>query len=139
VKPLTPKQLIELLPAGTLDLRPALKAFDDFAPLEFRSPGFLREAISEGWTTPQLVNVSGVPAYLLTYHLSTDGGLWIDVAQTLDADAPYAALIAGVDLLAQKHRAKYTRFLTKRRGIATVMQEHGFFPESVMMTKGGVA
>lgn len=136
MKLLTPTALVSLLPAGDELVNGALERFELLAPMLFREPGFCRTAVAEGWTTPQVVCVRGEPAYFITYHSAPDGGLWIDIAQRLDAGADIFALEAGINQLARRERARYIRMTTARRGLAEICQRSGGYQvEAVLMCK----
>jgi len=136
MKLLTPAQLIELLPVEP-DLEDfALSRFEMLTPTEWRQPGFCRAAVAAGWTQPLQVNVNGKPAYVLTYRVTSDGGLWIDICQSLASGVAYEALAKAVDQLARKMQRRYIRFTTARRGIVKSAVAYGYQPEAVMMGKG---
>lgn len=136
MKPMTPTQLVELLPADPATADAALRQFEALTPLGFREPGQMRRLVEEGFTIPTVIAVRDVPSYLLTYHLTPDGGLFIDVAQTLKgSEATFADWAVGVNQLAAREGSRYIRFTTKRRGLAAISQPYGFTPISVVMGK----
>lgn len=140
VKFLKPNQFIELLPATPEVTAAALLRFETVMPTEFRDPGFLKTAIAQGRTIPQVVHVDGRPAYFLTYHNSPDGGLWADVAQRIPGASHSVAslelLAHAFELLAHNSAARYIRFTTARAGLVQVAQSLGYVPEAVLMSKG---
>ena len=138
MKLISQKQLIELLPAKepTDDL---LRAFESFTPMEFRQPGHCARMVRNGLTQPLTVSFDSIPAFLITYHITDDGGLWLDIAQTLRSGAPTAALVDALDLLAKQTCSRYVRFSTKRRGLVKLGNLNGYKAEGVIMCKEVVA
>lgn len=132
---LSPDNLIALLPADTETLPEILRVFEDTVPTEFASPGFLVEAVREGWTKPVTISVNNVPAYLVTFHLSPDGGLWIDVVQSL-SPVSHGVLAGGIEQLAKANGCRYARCATRKRGVVRIAEKMGFRADAVIMTKG---
>lgn len=135
MKPLVPTDLVELLPADPDFTAATLLRFEDLTPTLARTPGDVLRWVQAGGSTPAIVSVNNVPAYLLCYRVTSDGGLFVDIAQTLDSTATLTALDAALRQLERKHQVKYTRFLTKRAGLAKIGQELGFTPEAVLLTR----
>jgi len=135
VKTLSPDQLIELIAPEPALVDDAMRRFDITAPALCREPGYCRELIEEGWITPLQINWRDAPAFVVGWRMTTDRGLWIEVAQTLAAGAPTEALIDGVYLLSQREGARYIRFLTARRGLVKLGQQHGYHAEAIMLVK----
>ena len=135
MKPLTPKDLIELIPPEPATVDAALRKFEFTAPALCREPGYCRELFDEGFITPAQINWGDSPAFFLGWRLTTDRGLWVDVAQTLSGGAPIEVLVNGVFAIADQKGARYVRFLTMRRGLVKVAQQHGFRAEAVLMVK----
>ncbi len=133
---LSQNELIQLLPPDPALVDAPLRAFEALLPTEFRAPGFLKRAITEGWTIPVQVTLADGPAFLLAYHRTWDSGLWIDCAKALRPHAPSLALWQGLETLAKLGGAPYVRFATPRRGLVRYAQEVGFKVESVMLGKG---
>lgn len=136
MKPLDPETLIEMLPATPDDIERGLLTFEHVAPVEFRSPGFIRYAIKEGWTRPEVVGVDGRRQYLITWHPANDGGFFVDIAQSLAPGGNIGFICAAMDGLAARQRAPYIRFATKRRGLARAVAPYGYTPEAVLCVKG---
>ena len=113
----------------------ALRKFEFTAPALCREPGYCRELITEGFMEPAQINWRNEPAFFFGWRLTTDRGLWLDVAQTLSGGAPIEVLVHGVLTLADQKGARYIRFLTMRRGLVKVAQQHGFRAEAVVMVK----
>ena len=139
MKTLSTKQLIELLPAQTRHLD-TLDEFEALAPVLCRDRGYCRQLVDAGDTRPEVVLVDGREAALVTWHLSSDRGLWIDIAQTLRRPgealrSETVVLFEAADVIRRREKAAYTRFLTKRRGLAHLAGRHGFTPEAVLLTK----
>jgi len=139
--PLTPAQATDLLPSETA-VDQALLRFEGIASPQFWRPGDCRRMIDEGWVKLATLAVNSRPAYLIGYHLTDDGGLWLDLAQRIP-DAPIgsgldscALLAAGAEQLARQLRCRYLRFYTRRRGLAAHAGAFGFTAEAVMLTKG---
>ena len=135
MKTLVPDELIELLPASEETVNEALKRFEFAAPVLCREAGYCKELVSEGWTTPAQINFRGAPAYLVTWHVTSDRGFWLDIAQTLNARVPVNVLFAGVELIARRQNARYIRYQTMRRGLVKLGKERGYKPEAVLMVK----
>jgi hypothetical protein len=138
VKTLTPTELIELLPPNAAMVDAAMRQFELAAPVLCREPGYCRELISEGWTIPQQVNFRGRPAFLFTWHVTSDSGFWLDIVQTLRngaPGAPFEVLVWAVEQFARAKGSRYIRFLTLRRGLVQLAQQQGYNPEAVLMTK----
>ena len=112
-----------------------MRRFEITAPALCRKPGYCRELVDEGFLEPLQINWLGAPAYFLGWRMTTDRGLWIDIAQTLIASAPADVLWNGVAMLAERERAAYIRFLTMRPGLVKLAQRHGYQPEAVLMVK----
>jgi len=113
----------------------AMRSFDTAAPVLCREPGYCRELMAEGWISPIKVEWNDSPAYILGFRMTNDRGLWIEIAQTLNGGAPMEVLVKGVSLLADRQRARYVRFLTMRRGLVSIAQQHGYHAEAVLLTK----
>jgi hypothetical protein len=135
VKTLTVHDLIELLPPEPAMVDAAMRRFDSMAPALCREAGYCRELMTEGFITPLQIKFRGQPAYIIGWRMTTDRGLWIEVAQTLSAGAPTEVLIEAVSMLADRERPRYVRFLTARRGLARLGTTHGYRAEAVLLTK----
>lgn len=79
--------------------------------------------------------MSDVPAFLFSYHVTTDGGLWVDLAHTIKPGVSPGHLFAGVEEQAAILGAPYISFSTQRRGMVRLASQYGYAPESVSMTK----
>jgi len=134
LKELTEKQLIDILPTDSATVDEASKLYD-LACIMFKIPSFLKHSIAEGWTTPSNVEVNGKLAYLICYHLSVDGGLFVDACVSLDKHTRFEMAFAAAEIIARTNKAKYIRFLTLRQGITISAQRQGFIPEAVCMVK----
>jgi hypothetical protein len=132
---LSTEQLIELLPPDDAVLDRALQRFELTAPVLCREPGYCRQLIAEGWTNPSQINWRGRPAFVITWHVTSDRGLWLDIAQSLYAGAPTEALVNAVETLARQQKARYIRWLTLRRGLVRIGQRNGYRPEAVLLVK----
>lgn len=135
MKLLAPNEMVSLLPAEIAEATADLLRFESLTPTIARAPGDVVAAVQSGSIKAVTVSVNAVPAYLLGFHLSRDGGLWIDIAQTLDSTATFAALNEAIHHLARTHQARYTRLTTARRGLVRVCQAFGFTPEAVLLTR----
>jgi len=135
VRTISPAELIELLPPDPGLVEAAMRRFDTTAPVLCREPGYCRELMAEGWIAPIKVEWNHEPAYILGFRMTTDRGLWIEIAQTLNGGAPMEVLVKGVSLLAGRERARYVRFLTMRRGLVRIAQQDGYHAEAVLLTK----
>ncbi len=135
MKTLNADQLVELLWPDTATLNKALEQFDIASPALCREPGYCRELVAEGWTEPAQINWHGKPAFLITWRVTSDRGFWIDIAQTLNAAAPFSVLVQAGERLAALKQARYIRFLTMRRGLVKLAREFGYQPEAVLMVK----
>ena len=135
MKTLVPDELIELLPASDDLVNEALKRFEFAAPVLCREPGYCKQLVSEGWTQPVQINFRGKPAFVVSWHVTSDRGFWLDIAQTLNAGAPVNVLFAGVELIARRQNARYIRFQTMRRGLVKLSKDRGYKPEAVLMVK----
>lgn len=136
MKFLCENELVELLPATPEASAEPLRAFEQVTPTDFRDPGFLKRAIDEGWTNPAFVCVADVPVYFLTYRLTDDGGLWIDILQSMNRGGTLAQVNAAVEHLAREKNRRYIRMTTKRRGLLVESARFGFKPEAVLLVKG---
>jgi len=135
VKPLNPEQLVELVAPDDAVLNSALRKFEVAAPVLCREPGYCAELVSEGWMEPAQINWNGAPAFVITWHVTTDNGFWLDIAQSLGAGAPFDVLVHAVEQFARSKRCRYIRFLTLRRGLVPLAHQHGYKPEAVLLTK----
>ena len=113
----------------------AMRQFEVAAPVLCREPGYCRELITEGWMIPTQINWNGRPAFVFTWHVTSDNGFWLDVVQTLGLGAPFDVLVHAVEQFAREKRCRYIRFLTLRRGLVRLAQERGYTPEAVLLTK----
>lgn len=135
MKPIAPDELVELLSPEDAMVDVALRQFEFTAPVLFREPGCCRQLIAEGWTTASQINWQGRPAFVVTWHVTPDGGFWLDIAQTLGTRAPFAVLVAAMEQFAREKVCRYIRFLTLRRGLVTLAQQHGYAAEAVLLSK----
>jgi hypothetical protein len=135
VRTLSSQELIELLPAeaGLVDV--ALRRFEFMAPALCREAGHCRHLIDEGFIEPAAIRWRDRNAFFFGWRMTTDRGLWIDLAQTLNAGASTDVLVAGVSLLAQREQARYIRFLTARPGLVRIAEREGYRAEAVVMVK----
>lgn len=134
MKRLSERQLIELM-IGEQPSTESLRAFESVLSTEFLQPGHFARMINEGHLQSARVHFNGAAAFDLAYHLTDDGGLWIDLVQTLHSGAPTSALFESVDLLAKHHAVRYIRFTTPRRGLVELAKNAGYRAESVMVCK----
>ena len=137
MKPASEKQLVDLLTDDGGALSDVLQKFERVICVsnKFWRPGNCKRLMLEGFIRPAVVSVDQVPAYLLGFHKSDDGGLWIDIAQTLDQGGRYPDLIAGIEKLARLEGCNHVRFFTSRRGVAERTRQAGFQVEAVLLTK----
>lgn len=127
--------MIALLPVESAVVANQLDQFERFVSMRFHQPGVLKRMVDEGWIKLANITANGEPKYLLGYHLTDDGGLWVDMMRTLAAGGTEALIWSGLDCLAKEMRCVYIRFATQRRGIVAAAQSHGFKPDAVLMTK----
>jgi hypothetical protein len=135
MKPLAANDLISMLPAEPDFTERTLLRFESLTPTVAREPGEIVRWIQSGGSKPVVVSVNNVPAYLLCYRVTGDGGLFVDIAQTLDSSASISALNEAVGQLETQHAVRYTRFLTKRAGLAKIAETLGFTPEAILLTR----
>jgi len=135
VKTLSPGELIELIVPDQAMVDAALRRFDATAPALCREPGYCRQLVAEGFLEAAVIHWQGEPAFFLCWRMTSDRGLWIDIAQTLSAGAPTDVLFDGVALLADREHARYIRFLTMRRGLVKLAQQRGYQPEAVLLVQ----
>ena len=135
MKTLSAEHLIELLPPNDAVLDQALRRFDLTAPALCREPGYCKQLVAEGWTNPSQINWKGRPAFVVTWHVTSDRGFWLDIAQSLYTGAPTEALFNAVETLARQQNARYIRWLTLRRGLVKLGQRHGYQPEAAVLVK----
>jgi hypothetical protein len=133
---LSAEKLVECLPASLPDAIKHLAGFETACPISFASPGYVRRAILEGETTVNVLAVDGTPAFLLGWRITADGGLWVDLCQSLHTGHDFAHVIKGAEMIARNHAARYIRFATHRAGLARRCQSFGYVPESLVLTKG---
>ena len=136
MKLLTEPELLAVLPAEAGDARAALCRFDDVLPSDLRDPGVCLRAYLEDVIQGSTVFVNGEKAHVLFHHRTFDGGLYIDLAQTIRPSGGVAEIFAGVERLAQNLGAKYVLFATVRRGLCATAQRLGYTVQSVNLLKG---
>lgn len=129
------EELIELLPPNDSLLNSAMRKFEVAAPVLCRDAGYCKQLLDEGWMQPLQINWRGIPAYLITWHITSDRGFWLDIAQTLNAGAPFEVLVGTVENLAREKGCRYVRYLTVRRGLVWLGQQLGYTPEAALLTK----
>ena len=136
MKPITPSEAVAVLPAEKSVCDAALLRFEDLISTQFWSQGDCKRMIDEGWIQTATVCVSEVPAYLLGYHFTDDGGLWIDIAQSLPGGTGDGRhLNQAIDMIAMKERRRYVRFYTARHGLVEFQRANGYEVEAVLLTK----
>ena len=135
MKPLSPDELIELVTPDAAMLDAALRRFDTAAPVLCREPGYCKQLVDEGWLQSTQINWQGRPVFVIAWHVTPDGGFWLDIAQTLGAGAPFDVLVRAVEGFARQQHCRYIRFLTMRRGLVHLAQQRGYSPEAVLLTK----
>jgi hypothetical protein len=133
MKLISPDQLIELLPAEPGDIATAQARLD--SSVVFRNQDRMREAVAEGWVHGEIITINGQKAYFVCWNKTFDGGLWLNVAQTLGTHANSPELFHGCEMLAHRERCSYVRFTTSRRALVRVAQSYGYKPDAVLMTK----
>lgn len=135
MKPITEKQMLELIPADAQTAAESLAKFEAVISTRFWKRGDCERMISEGWIDANTVRVAGEDVYLLGTHRTDDAGLWVDIALGLSPRAQYPHLVAAIELLATNSRCRYVRFYTARRGIIACVKPFGYEPEAVLLTK----
>lgn len=136
MKCLGPAELFSFLPPddGRLDL--ICRAFDEVLPFEFRRPGEVLRAVKEGFLEQSDVAVNGAHAMTLLHHCTIDGGLAVDVAQTVRREGNCLTLFAAADEIARQKQCRYVTFHTARRGMVRLAMRCGYRPDYVGMVKG---
>jgi hypothetical protein len=132
VKLLSTEQLIELLPVNDTDV---FRQFEIAAPIMARDPGYIKWLVDEGWLTVRQLNHNGKPSHLFGWHMSADGGFWLDVVFALSDPIPQERFIEQIEAFARGQMAKYIRWVTLRRGIVRWAEQAGYTPEAVILTK----
>lgn len=135
MKTISPVQLIDLLPE---ELPAMLKAFEFAAPIMARKPGAIKRMIDEGFLhTCKLVDTAvGIDSHMVCWHLSADGGFWLDVLLALNPNPlPHGVVIKTMEGFAIAKGANYIRWVTMRKGIVRWAHQAGYTPEAVILTK----
>lgn len=130
----TAMQIVELGEATTGE---TLHLFDHIAPTNWKNHGYLRRAIAEGLCETRTVKVDGQAGWLIAFHDSEDGGLWIDLVHTLtDGSGPaIEVLFQGMEALARERGRTYLRATVSRPGFLALGEKFGWKAEGVQMLK----
>ncbi len=132
---MTATESIALLTPEPEMLAREVAAFEGIKSVRCKEPGGYKRMIDEGWITAKVVSVGGEPRYLIGYHLTDDGGLWVDINKTLHNSGTFHDLLGGVEIVARQNRCSYVRFATNRRGVVKCAEHGGFCVDAVLMTK----
>lgn len=135
MKTISANECVELLPASAEVVAAGLVRFEDLISTRFWKRGDCKRMIDEGWITAKVIAINDTPAYLLGYHFTDDGGMWIDLLQSLVPKADGAAANVAIDMIAAQAGRRYIRFYTARRGLVQFQQRFGYLPEAVLLTK----
>jgi hypothetical protein len=132
---LTGNQMVDLLPANLADSVPHLDAFETACPIPYTTQGYVRRAVAEGETTLTTISVDGVPAWKLGWRRTNDGGVWIDLCQSIAPGCDFRHAVKAAEHLARQCGAHYLRFATHRAGMARLTRGLGYTPEAVVLSK----
>lgn len=135
MKVLSTEQLIELLPPSAEAITTAAQLFCAQAPLSYLDPQFLSYAVKEGWLEAIQIQLDGVPAYMIFFHITADGGLWVNAGQSLSAKAGIDCYYLSIDRICQMRNCKYTRGVVIRQGMVKTALAKGYKIDGLLMSK----
>lgn len=135
MRTLTENEVIKVLPVEDELLGDALVQFECSAPVLCRKPGYIKTLIAEGWMKTAQINFNNRPVYVIGWHLTTDGGLWVDIVQSLCSGISMEILYSGIEHLARAQNAVYVRWITMRKGLVRFVRSKGYVAEAVLLTK----
>ena len=128
-------QLLALLPSTQEEMERAADLFPSILAASFQ-PGYYRTAFKEQWVYASTVWKDGHAVGLVGWHRTRDAGLFVDCIVKFAKEICDALMWDALKLLEkQQHVGNYVRFLTTRRGLASLAESHGFTPTAIMMQK----
>jgi hypothetical protein len=131
MKPLTIQQLVAICDASPDQVARAAQLMGATFPGE--DMGWIDDGLQAGHYHASTVTVDGAEKYLLVYHVTDQAGLNVNAAAQLAPGGNFAALVAGMKLLARSLACKSVEGITMRAGVLKKLLEHGFQPGGVMV------
>jgi glycerol-3-phosphate dehydrogenase len=128
-------KLIEFLPPEPEAMAVAVRRYDKVARVSWNPPGALEAAVRTGQAEATQVNVAGQPAFVLWHNVTPDRRLVVQAAVSVQGKGDFATLIAGVEKLARERNCTAIECQSLRRGMVWQLQEWGFQPTAVVLTK----
>lgn len=135
MKTLSPTDMIDLLPVGSVEADRAARQFESLAPANCRGDRWLSRSITTGETKVEQIQFNGVPIYLFWWHKSVDNGLWIDGCQSYNEKADIKVAFAAASKLQYREGCSYVRFMTIRQGLAKAAESFGYVVEGLILCK----
>lgn len=97
---------------------------------------WIKNGMDSGFYKAAYVKISSVDRYIIVYHVNDQKNLFINAVAQLTAEfSDFAALVEAMTAIAKNHLCKAIEGITVRRGVVERLQEFGFIPAGVAMTK----
>lgn len=139
MKHLTKEEMIALIPLDENDqaeITRQAESFEAISPVFSRQKGYLANAQKRGLCQVTQVQFEGKAAYMAWWHISNDGGFWVNACQSyglpgVSIDVAYVA----AEMMARKVGARYIRMMTTRAGVIASAKACGYEVEGVIIVK----